>query len=61
MLLGQQIIWATSLTLSKLSILTLYSKVFSVDYFIIASRVTGVVIILWFVLLPFSMKLLNPG
>ncbi|ROV99543.1 hypothetical protein VMCG_06338 [Cytospora schulzeri] len=47
MILAQQIIWAVSLGLSKLSILTLYSKVFSVDYFVIASRVTAVVIILW--------------
>lgn len=47
MMLAQQIIWAVSLGLSKLSILTLYVKVFSVDYFIIAARATAVIIVLW--------------
>lgn len=49
MILAQQIVWATSLTLSKTSILTLYSKVFTVSYFILAARITAVVIFLWFV------------
>lgn len=54
MLLAQQVFWAMSLGLSKLSILTLYSKVFSVDHFILLSLVTGVVIILWCVHNPYS-------
>lgn len=49
MILAQQIVWATSLTLSKTSILTLYSKIFTVNYFILAAKITAVVIFLWFV------------
>lgn len=49
MILAQQIVWATSLTFTKTSILTLYSKVFTVSYFIIAAKVTAVIIFLWFV------------
>lgn len=49
MILAQQIVWATSLTLSKTSILTSYSKVFTVSYFILAAEITAVVIFLWFV------------
>lgn len=59
MMLAQQIIWAISLGLLKLSILTLYSKIFSVDYFILAARVTTVIIVLWYVL-PRATQL-NPG
>lgn len=59
MMLAQQIIWAVSLGLSKLSILTLYVKVFSLDYFIIAARATAVIIILWCVLSRATH--LNPG
>lgn len=47
MILAQQIVWATSLTLSKTSILTLYSKIFTVSYFIVAAQITAVVIFLW--------------
>lgn len=47
MILAQQIVWATSLALSKTSILTLYSKVFTVSYFILAAKITAVVIFLW--------------
>lgn len=47
MILAQQIVWATSLTLSKTSILTLYSKIFTISYFIVAAKITAVVIFLW--------------
>lgn len=49
MILAQQIVWATSLTFTKTSILTLYSQVFTVNYFIIAARITAIIIFLWFV------------
>ncbi|KAI3397962.1 hypothetical protein diail_10038 [Diaporthe ilicicola] len=47
MILAQQIIWATSLALCKTSILTLYSKIFTVSYFVVAAKITAVVIFLW--------------
>lgn len=49
MILAQQIVWATSLTFTKTSILTLYSKVFTISYFIVAAKITAVIIFLWFV------------
>lgn len=59
MILAQQIVWATSLTLSKTSILTLYSKIFTVSYFIVAAKITAVVIFLWFVYSVYSPNLPN--
>ncbi|KUI53671.1 hypothetical protein VP1G_01089 [Cytospora mali] len=47
LMLAQQVVWATSLAFTKISILTLYSRVFSVSYFVVASRVTAVIIVLW--------------
>lgn len=47
MMVAQQIVWATSLALTKVSILVLYSRIFTLHYFIIAARTTTVLIILW--------------
>ncbi|KAL2150090.1 hypothetical protein VTH82DRAFT_7766 [Thermothelomyces myriococcoides] len=47
LLLAVQILWAVSLSLSKISILILYAKIFSVPAFIWAARITTVFIIMW--------------
>ncbi|KAL2157935.1 hypothetical protein VTH06DRAFT_4990 [Thermothelomyces fergusii] len=47
LLLVIQILWALSLSLSKISILILYTKIFSVPAFIWAARITTVVIVMW--------------
>jgi hypothetical protein len=46
-LLAIQILWATSLSLSKISILILYCKIFDIPAFIWAARITTVIIIMW--------------
>jgi len=46
-LIAIQLLWAVSLSLSKISILILYSKIFSIPAFIWMARGTGVVIIMW--------------
>ncbi|KAF9870670.1 integral membrane protein [Colletotrichum karsti] len=47
MLIGVQILWATSLSLCKISILILYTKIFSVRIMIMASKMTAALIIVW--------------
>ncbi|KAL2192563.1 hypothetical protein P885DRAFT_82101 [Corynascus similis CBS 632.67] len=42
-----QLLWALSLSLSKISILILYCKIFSVPAFIWAARITTAVIVMW--------------
>ncbi|KAH9903597.1 hypothetical protein F4778DRAFT_91226 [Xylariomycetidae sp. FL2044] len=46
-LLAIQNLWAISLSLSKVSILVLYSKVFTVRVFVTIAKVTAVVICMW--------------
>ncbi len=46
-LIAIQLLWAVSLSLSKISILILYSKIFSIPAFIWVARGTGIVIIMW--------------
>lgn len=46
MTIANQILWALAVCLPKISILLLYSRVFTMRVFIIAARVTGVVIIM---------------
>ncbi|KAK8084911.1 hypothetical protein PG997_006182 [Apiospora hydei] len=50
MMLAQQIVWATSLAFTKISILVLYCRIFTLRMFTIVAWVTSVVILLWVIL-----------
>lgn len=47
LLIAVQLLWATSLSLVKISILILYCNVFSLKPFIIAAKVTSAIIVMW--------------
>lgn len=47
MIIAQQVVWATSLALTKIAILVLYCRIFVVQHFITVAWVTSAVIFLW--------------
>ncbi|KAK8069630.1 hypothetical protein PG994_006246 [Apiospora phragmitis] len=50
MILAQQIIWATSLAFTKISILVLYCRICTLRFFAIVAWATSAVILLWVIL-----------
>jgi hypothetical protein len=48
MMFAQEVVWATSLALTKISILALYCKVFTLRTFIVVAQVTVCIIVLWY-------------
>ncbi|KAI2470484.1 hypothetical protein F4781DRAFT_390340 [Annulohypoxylon bovei var. microspora] len=53
-LIAIQVLWAVSLSLCRISIIHLFSKIFLVQAFIVAARATYVLIILWALAAIFS-------
>lgn len=46
MTIANQVLWAVSVCLPKISTLLLYSKIFTTRYFIFAAKVTGLLVLL---------------
>lgn len=42
-----QVMWTTDITIVKISILTLYLRIFTLRNFIVAAKVTMVAVVVW--------------